>query len=149
MTWLRIADRLRGAVAWQAWPEAPWLPRLIVLSDAARPAMRFPDSEPKRVAAYRDAEAPHAEQLAQAVEQFLKGYSLPVFAPPASYFLSLRFHVVSFLLESAFDGVLADPKPDQAAVVLRQLLIERWRDYGASWAIGFSYVEHDFDDEEH
>jgi hypothetical protein len=151
MTWLAISETLTAAVAWRAWPEAPWLPRLIVLDAVARPDARFPSGGPRRLQAYRDAEAPHVERIESAIEQYLKNGWLPKIGNEAtSYFLSLRFHAVSLHLESwapVLDRVLANPEPSQVAAVLRERLIDDWRNYGPNWGVGFSYVEHDFDED--
>jgi len=148
MTWGQISDELSSVTAWLPWPEAPWLPRLIVLTASARPAGKYGGFEPLRVSAFREAEAPHAAQVESAIEQWLTTRSLPEFDNAATaYFLALRFQCVSVLVGSAFDGVLANPNRAEAERTLRKLLIDRWRIYGPNWGVGFSFVEHDFVEE--
>jgi len=139
MTWLQIADRLRDSVPWRDESFA-WLPALIYVDPELKRIYR---SAPTRLQAFREAEAPYATQIEQAIQQWLATGSLPKLEQPASYFLSLRFHSLGFYLTS-FARILDDSKTGE----LGNLLIEDWRDKdGPSWAVGFSFVEHDFDEE--
>ena len=132
MTWTQLGEMIAlGGPPYNNWREAPWLQ--FAISET---------THSPRVRAYELVEAPYAQLLDTAVEQWLQNKPLPELDTTASFLLGLRFQVVGNLLMSFhWVGSMMPPAPDDEIGISRKFLIDWWHKNGAFYAVGSECVE--------